>query len=391
MTRRLLFLLHAGFVLTGIMTTFIGPLLPAFSERWSLSDFQSGNFFTAQFLGSILGVVLSGIINHRSGFKVSIALGFAMMCAAAAALIGCSWSVGLVAIFCNGIGLGLVIPSTNLLVAQTTHGNPSSALNLLNFSWGLGATACPFVVIRLLRLGGLTALLTTLAAAAALLVVIFGLGPSFRGHRRETLTSNPRPASTAPLILLLGSLFFLYLGVESCIGGWLASYARRMVTESGSFWMMSPSFFWGALLLGRAAAPSILKGISEIKLARLGLMVALCGIWILLRANSAATIIAGASLAGLGLAPVYPITIARLSQEFGSDSPRLGGVMFALAGLGGATLPWLVGFLSTRFASLKVGLTLPLLGDAIMIVVYFLPARSTGSRTLKLSAVDADS
>ena len=44
--------------------------------------------------------------------------------------------------------------------------------------------------------------------------------------------------------------------------------------------------------------------------------------------------------------------------------------MFALGGLGGATLPWLVGFLSTHFGSLKAGLVVPLLGCLTMIAMH---------------------
>jgi fucose permease len=44
--------------------------------------------------------------------------------------------------------------------------------------------------------------------------------------------------------------------------------------------------------------------------------------------------------------------------------------MFALSSLGGATVPWLVGALSSRFGSLRVGLTVPLLGCVVMLFLY---------------------
>jgi len=45
-------------------------------------------------------------------------------------------------------------------------------------------------------------------------------------------------------------------------------------------------------------------------------------------------------------------------------------VMFALAGLGAACVPWMVGVLSTECSSLKLGLTVPLAGCAIMLALY---------------------
>jgi len=44
--------------------------------------------------------------------------------------------------------------------------------------------------------------------------------------------------------------------------------------------------------------------------------------------------------------------------------------MFAPAGLRGATLPWLVGFTSHRFGSLRVGLWIPALSAFAMWIVY---------------------
>ena len=363
-------LLHAGFIVTGIMTTLIGPTLPELSARWLLSDAQAGNLFTAQFIGSMGGVGLSGVLASRRGYKFPIALGFSMMCLAAVALTRGSWGIGLISLFCNGIGLGLIIPSTNLLVANANPSDSAASLNLLNLSWGIGATVCPVVVALLIRAGGFYTLLSALAAGTALLAAVFSLGPSLRLDR-DTYTAPKRSGFSKPkLIVVLGALFFLYLGTESSISGWVASYARRMNDSPDVFWMMSPSFFWGALLLGRALAPIILRWLNDLELARAALGLALCGMGILLRANTAVVVVIGASLAGFGLAPVYPITIARLSKEFGTDSSRTAGLLFALAGLGGAILPWVVGFSSTRFASLKIGLLVPLVSAAIMTVIY---------------------
>jgi fucose permease len=366
--------MHAGFVVTGIMTTLIGPLLPEFSARWLLSDAQAGNLFTAQFLGSMAGVGLSGVLATRRGYRFPIALGFGCMGVAAIGLIGASWKLALALLFCNGAGLGLVIPSTNLAVAETNPGNSSAALNLLNFSWGAGATVCPFVVAWLIGRRGFSGFLVPLGGLTAILalVFVFGMkslpqsGPVF-GSAKGTTTEK----GAVGLIILLGAMFFLYLGTESSVGGWVASYTRRMHVSQGDFWMLSPSFFWGALLAGRATAPIWLRWLAGIKLARIGIMVALCGVGVLLQASSPVAIATGAGLAGFGLASVYPITIALLAKAFGAASSRISGLLFALAGLGGAIMPWLVGLVSTHFANLRVGLLIPLFSAAILLLLYF--------------------
>ena len=46
-----------------------------------------------------------------------------------------------------------------------------------------------------------------------------------------------------------------------------------------------------------------------------------------------------------------------------------------LAGLGGALIPWLVGFISARFWDLRIGLLIPLFGVASMIVLQIVIIR----------------
>src|SRR5438067_6152293 len=137
---------HATFVPTGIVTVLLGPLLPTLAMRWSLNDAQAGSLVTAQFLGSLLSTLSTGGFLPRWGFRRALALGLFLMSAGVAILTAEPFAVGLAAVFCYGTGIGLTIPSTNLMVARVSPENRSSALNLLNFSWSAGAVACPFML-----------------------------------------------------------------------------------------------------------------------------------------------------------------------------------------------------------------------------------------------------
>ena len=67
--RNLLTLLFAGFVLSGIATTIIGPMLPIFIRRWSLDDGQAGLFSTIQFLFALGGSLASGALAAWRGYR----------------------------------------------------------------------------------------------------------------------------------------------------------------------------------------------------------------------------------------------------------------------------------------------------------------------------------
>src|SRR4029450_2901003 len=63
--RELVVILHVGFLLIGVVTTFLGPILPMLATKWSLDDAELGLFFMAQFTGAIIGCALSSRVIVR--------------------------------------------------------------------------------------------------------------------------------------------------------------------------------------------------------------------------------------------------------------------------------------------------------------------------------------
>jgi FHS family glucose/mannose:H+ symporter-like MFS transporter len=373
---------HAAFVPTGIVTVLLGPVLPVLSARWSLNDAQAGELFTAQFLASTLGVLLSGALVPKLGYRIAMVLGLIFMAAGVGFLPLGSRIVGIAAVACYGIGLGVTIPTCNLLVAEVNPLTRAAALSLLNFSWSVGAMACPFLLAPFQRAGRISAFFYSLAAFLVLVSLALASANLPRpGPSEEPSTKAALPlfqVLATPTAIVLGVLFFVYVGTENAVGGWLASYAKRlMVDVPGAIWITTPSYFYGGLLAGRALAPVFLRRISEIRLVRLSVTTALLGLVTLLTSRSIISVMVSATIIGLGLAAIYPITISLLSNAFGSRATRVGSAMFMLAGFGAACMPWLVGITSTEMSSLKFGLAIPLIGCVLMLGLYFRDWRKT--------------
>jgi len=75
-----------------------------------------------------------------------MAIGLAFMTFGTASLMAFTYARAIFAISCNGLGIALATPTTNLLVARIPADCRASSLNLLNFFWSAGAMACPFLV-----------------------------------------------------------------------------------------------------------------------------------------------------------------------------------------------------------------------------------------------------
>jgi MFS transporter, FHS family, glucose/mannose:H+ symporter len=381
-TPALIALLHAGFILTGVVNTMLGPLLPVLSSKWVLTDTQAGNLFLAQFLGSVLGVTASSFLNPSRGPRFTLVSGLLSMAIGSTAVGLTSWSLGIVPVFTLGVGLGLVIPTTNLLVSELYPRGRAAALNLINFSWGVGALMSPFAVARLEHANQSFLLLYTVSMLLILLAL--GVMPLSLALfcTPAASTSQAAPGGTLWrnwLVPALGATFFLYVGTEASVGGWIASYAKR--TMPGASWALTPAFFWASLLAGRAISPLVLRHVAENKLSGAGLALAIFGLLGALSARQTWQLGTSTCLIGFGLSSVFPIAIAAVSHRFAESASRVAGLMFNLAGFGGATLPWLVGFTSTRANSLRIGLLVPLLGAIAMLILNFLLARKTPARS----------
>jgi FHS family glucose/mannose:H+ symporter-like MFS transporter len=331
---------------------------------------------------------------ERLGSLRPMAFSYAAMAAAVASLGVNSWGIGLVSVLSYGFAIGLTAPVTNLLVAELNSERRAAALNILNFVWALGAVVGPPLIALFARDGRLVRPLIGLAA------LLFGIALLIA---RRTLTDSssgpdlPKPnqkdpppfersalrAWASPYAMLTGGLIFIYVGTESAAAGWIASYAQRLGASASGFGTLTPSFFWAGLLIGRVAAPAVLRRVSEAASVLISLFLAGAGLVVILVGSSLMTVSSGAGLTGLGLAAVFPTTFAIFTRQFGRQASQLTGFVFVLGGMGGALIPWLVGFTSARFEDLRIGLLIPLFCVASMIVLHIFIIRALAPEHLQ--------
>src|SRR6202162_745092 len=125
--RKLILAGQIAFLPTGILPTLLGPMLPILMARWALNDPQAGNLFLVQFLVSLAGVQLSGLLLTRWGYRPAFLSGLLLMACGVSTLLLGSSALGMAAVAAYGLGLGLVVPSDNLLIAEIGSGSSSDS------------------------------------------------------------------------------------------------------------------------------------------------------------------------------------------------------------------------------------------------------------------------
>lgn len=363
--RRAVVISHLGGVLAGAGATVLGPILPVLSRTWSLSDAEAGTLLACEFVGGCCGAIASGWLGARYALMTLLAAGVALLAVgfAGAALMVKPWMP--MCLFACGLGLGFINPAANLIVSRASLPSPAAALNLFGFSWAAGALVTPSVIASLLRREPAGSVFLELAIVGAVVAGLAAMGKSAeRGLGWEPAVAEVREGTRAGrgvVVAITGALLFLYVGVETSVSVWLPTGAARWAAATASEAAAVQSTFWGALLMGRLLAPVWLRRLPPRWLVLAGLLFGAAGIAILPAGFGYGSMLTGAVLAGLGLAPVNPTIVATFTTGLGSAAARWTGPVFAAAGLGGAAIPWVVGGISSRFTSLRAGFAAPLL------------------------------
>ncbi|MGD0734482.1 MAG: MFS transporter [Terracidiphilus sp.] len=359
--------LGLGFGLTGAGTVMLGVLLPVLSVKWGLRDDMAGFLFFLQFLGSGVGALLTSANRTRS-----LISGYGLLVVMAGALVFAGPHTAFPIFFMYGLGLGMAMTATSLLFSDRYGNDRAAMLERLNFGWSAGATAAPILFVPFLRMVSLRPLFYTFQGLFLLLLIWVIVGE----RRDESFTQSKTgevqtqsPAHTGSLMSLV-VLAMCAVGVESSLSGWLTTYSHRADQAEIGGAAIATSLFWFGIMLSRLTFSTRLLAIMG---RRRVLDLTLCGVAItvaaLVGAHGSALIRTTAALAGLCVGPLYPLLLSFLLER----SPR--GWIFAVAGLGSAIFPWLTGYLSAHFGSLRYGLIAPCCAAMVMIVLLTVSLR----------------
>ena len=292
-----------GFFVIGIVTVLLGQVLPVLSSRLSLNDAESGLLLSAQFAGALLGTLSVGQLIRRLGFPAASLIGLILIALGLPALNSHSFVVCWLGIFVYGSGIGMAIPAVNLLTIEfTPPERQSSAVNLLNFGWGVGAICSqPFAAAMS---GGNSLVLLTVTLVVALLAVaicfIFVIRKSRGGADDDSMPEPPARIWSRPDAWLFVAFAFFTIGVEGGIHGWLTTYSES-VSSSGVSATVVYFFFY---VVGRGVASFVSRSMPENKLITLCSALMLIGVSLIVM--SEALLFIGAAIAGLGCSAIFP-------------------------------------------------------------------------------------
>ena len=365
--------LHLLFLLSGIVTVLVGQVLPIFAVKFSLSDLQVSWFFPSQFAGSLTGTFLTSRFARRNNYRMATVVGGFAMVVGVLMMNFDSLPMVLVGFYINGLGIGMTLPSINMIVLEMSPERTASALSILNFCWGVGAIVCkPFVdLFSSAESIGLTTVLLAIPMLISTVWLLFD--SSYVPVEPVAVSAETSVENIAiwrqPIAWMIALFNLIHVGFESGMGGWLTTYTGRLEGVPLFAWASPTLLYFVFFVAGRGAAPILFRFLNESKMLLLGLFTILGGMFVVISADTVVGLSVGSIIAGFGTSWVFPANVSRFSNTFGPEANRR-STPFFIAGTIGATLStWLIGYVSEVSGNLRSGMYVLAISIILLIIL----------------------
>jgi MFS family permease len=274
-----------------------------------------------------------------------------------------------------GLGGGWLNTASNALVSDVFPDDRGRMLNLLGTFFGIGALFVPLVVVLGFDALSVTGILAIFAAVAGATTVMCAALPFPPAHEGTAFSfAGVLNAARSPGVLLLAILLLFETGNEAALSGWTSAYVGVM---GWSPWVATLVLFgyWVVAILGRAASARVQALIGKAPLVVGSSVVVVAGCVILLAAaTSLPGLVAGAWIAALGLAAIFPTMLAIAGDRYHRFAGTVFGLLFTVGNLGSIAFPWAMGHIS-QSAGVRASMVVPLAGAVVVTILAVVVAR----------------
>jgi len=302
---------RVAFFIAGFGMAAWAPLVPFAKERLGIQEAALGTLLLCLGAGSIVTMLLAGILTSRLGCRRVLILSVLLICLTLPMLAQVSsvfW-LGLVLFFFGG-GMGALDCTMNIQAIILERARGQTMMSGFHGLYSVGGVVGAGGVSGLLSLG-MTPWNATLTVAAAIAVLLALSAPYYLPYGGRS--SGPAFALAKGVVLFIGVLCFILFLTEGAVLDWSAVFLTDVRGMSPVHAGLGYAAFAATMTLGRLTGDRFVR-----------------------RVGSKTTVIGGSLLAATGLAlatliPSWPVALLGYALV-GVGCSNIVPVMFSLAG-----------------------------------------------------------
>jgi hypothetical protein len=366
----------AAFLVSGILMSFLGAILPAWGYHLRSGFAEVGGYFLSLALGLLLSVGAAHFLLPSRGLKFLLITASVLGCGAFLFLAVSSppapaaWRHARVKAI--RVSARFMKPGVFHAISPIYQRDRAATVNLAGLLFGTGSLLTALLVAG-----------TYYVYTVSSILILFAALPGLYAVACSNANLSPQPAiQTLPLTqvlrdfknpgaVLFSLLLFFQFGNEWSIAGWLPLFLIRRLGISPADSLLLLALYWAALLVGRLVAQLILKRANRPLLLLGSIVSALMGTIVLSSTNNLFGAIMGVLFVGAGYASIYPLVVEKIAHRFPYYHPGFYNGLFSLAMTGGFLAPWLLGYFAEAWG-IQAVMILPMLGTCMVFVLVLL-------------------
>ena len=374
---RLIIISFIALIALGLSEGMLGVAWPGIKRYFGLPIDALGIIIVFGTCGYMLSSFLNGMLIRIFGIGGLLSLSCAI--SAFSLLIYAKtdeWSIFLIFAMIGGFGAGGIDASINTYIAKCCSGR---MMQWLHAGFGVGITLGPVIMTLGISLTSYWESGYLLVSALIIfLSFIFFMTKNMWVDFSAKNTKYYQPKSEASILVTLKSrptqlsmlTFFLYGGVELCLGFWAYSLLTESRGVSQTVAGLITSSYWGMFTAGRIIAGLYAKKINDWKLIYSSIFLALLGIGLLITNSGEVISIMGIGITGFAIAPIFPGLVSNTERRVGQiHHTNAIGLQMAASAFGIAIIPSFAGILA-KIYSLEV-IPLYLLSAILLMFLVF--------------------
>jgi len=320
----------------GMVLLLMGSLLPSLK----VSGARAGSLGSIPLVGILTATILIGPTLDKVGAKPVLAVGLALIAMAIGVMPSlASYTALAVAALTYGLGGGVLNTATNALVSDLSASGRGVALNLLGFSFSLGAITAPLLISWALKGPSFPRVFRVLAIAPAVVLVLIlprrFPAPAHSGVPLRHLLK----VLHHPTVWLLGALLFFESGNENCMFVWSGKVVGDVLHVAAGHADLALAALSIALGAGRLLAVLSLKAMGSRTTLLLSAAITITGAVVARVHETFGGMVTGFAVMGLGMSAIFPTGLGLAGDRFPNETGTVFGAVMTVALAGGAAGP----------------------------------------------------
>ncbi len=353
--------IYLAYIAFGLGENIKGTTIPLLQGEFSMSPSAVSLLLATNSLAYLLACGFTGPLAQKIGGKLTIAISLFFM-TVSGVLISVSQNVPTLigSFFVTNLGNGMLEIALGLLASRVFIRHTGTMLNIAHGFYGLASTLAPLLAVQLIgtEVGGVTLgwrgtyFLVLLFCIIPL--VLLSVGKQGKAAAPSSQEKIPlKQILRDPSIWMLSGILIFGCAAELTSAGWLVNFLEKAhsFTNAEASWMLT--LFFASFTISRLFAGPLIEKIGLLK--AIAIFMTGAAVFILLGVLLGGKALVLVALAGFGIGPVYPTTMAVITERYSENLEIVMSTVLTIVGIGGMISNGIIGVVIDAFTAIFSG------------------------------------